>query len=55
MVIFVLLGVLSQRRRRNESEAAAFRLQRTNVRLTVPLCGGRKPLCSLDQNKIVHF
>ncbi len=55
MALFVLLGVLSPRRRLYEPEAAGFRLRRTGVRLPVPLCGDRKPLCGLDQNKNCSF
>jgi len=35
--------------------SAGFRLRRTDVRLPVPLCGDRKPLCGLDQKKNSHF
>jgi hypothetical protein len=66
MALFVLIGVLSPRRRLHppackpygleaEPEAAGFRLRRTDVRLPVPLCGDRKPLCGLDQNKNRSF
>ena len=51
MALFVLLGVLSPRRRLYEPEAADFRLRRTDERHLVPLCGDRKPLRDLDQNK----
>ena len=55
MALFVLLGAISPRRRICEPEAAGFRLRRTDVRLPVPLCGGRKPLYGLDQNKNCSF
>ena len=55
MALFVLIGVLSPRRRLYEPEAAGFRLRRTDVRLPVPLYGDRKPLCGLDQNKNCSF
>jgi hypothetical protein len=55
MANFVPLSVLSPRRRLYEPEAAGFRLRPTGVRLLVPLCGDRKPLCGLDQNKNCSF
>ena len=55
MAIFVLLGVFSPRRKFYEPEAAGFRLRRKDVRLPVPLCGDRKPLYGLDQNKNCSF
>jgi hypothetical protein len=55
MVLFVLIGVLSPRRRLYEPEAAGFRLRRTDVRLPAPLCGDRAPYYGLDQNKNYSF
>jgi hypothetical protein len=55
MALFVLLGVLSPRRRLYEPEAAGFRLRRTDVRLPVPFAGTANPLCGLDQNKNCSF
>jgi hypothetical protein len=49
MAIFVLLGVLSPRRRLYESEAAGFRLRHTEVRLAV------NPCAALIRTKIAHF
>ncbi|MBU0767911.1 MAG: hypothetical protein KJ687_02295, partial [Proteobacteria bacterium] len=55
MAIFVMFGVLFPRRRLYEPEAAASQLQRTDVSLPVPLCGDRKHLCGLYQNKNCSF
>ena len=55
MAIFVLLDVLSPRRRLYEPEAAGFRLRHTDVCFPVPFRGDRNPLCGLDQNKNCSF
>ena len=56
MVLFALIGVLSPRRRLYEPEAAGFPAAAyRRVRLPVPLCGDRKPLCGLDQDKNCSF
>jgi len=49
MPLFVLLGVLSPRRRLYEPEAADFRLRCTDVRLAV------NPCAALTRTKIAHF
>jgi hypothetical protein len=49
MPLFVLLGVLSPRRRLYEPEAAVFRLRCTDVRLAV------NPCAALIRTKIDHF
>jgi hypothetical protein len=49
MALFVLLGVLSPRRRLYGPEAAGFRLRRTDVRLT------ENPCAALIRTKIAHF
>ena len=55
MALFVLIGVLSARRRIYEPEAAGFRLRRTDVRLPVPFAGTENPCAALIRTKIAHF
>ena len=49
MAIFILLGVLSPRRRLYEPEAMGFRLRSSDVRLT------ENPCAALIRIKIAHF
>jgi hypothetical protein len=49
MAFFVLIGVLSPRRRLYEPEAAGFRLRRTDVRLAA------NPCAALIRTKTAHF
>jgi len=49
MALFVLIDVLSPRRRLYEPEAAGFRLRRTDVGFTA------NPCAALIRTKIAHF
>jgi hypothetical protein len=49
MALFILIGVLSPRRRLYEPEAAGSRLRRTDVRLAA------NPCAALIRTKTAHF